>query len=313
MNKLALICADVFLKHKPPPSHVEKPERFVSIISKLLYENYLDLLDVLSPRPALKEELELVHTKDHIDYVFQSVNSGKSLLDDGDTYSSEGSLEAALNAAGSVIMGVDLVTEQNYKRVFCAVRPPGHHAESNRVMGFCFFNNVAVGASYALNKKGYKKVMIIDWDVHHGNGTQEIFYDSPDVFFISLHQYPFYPGTGSSSEIGSNKGKGFTLNFPLPAGTTGETVRKIFDNEIQNKLNEFKPEILFISAGFDAHKDDPLGGLLLETEDYAYLSKTLLEFTEKENIPIISVLEGGYNLDALADSVYAHINVLNKK
>jgi acetoin utilization deacetylase AcuC-like enzyme len=313
MHKFALIYDDIFLKHKTPQSHVESPERLVSVINKLRRTNYFDSFPLYTSRPALKEELLLVHSQKHIDYVYESITSGKELLDDGDTYASKDSLQAALNAAGSTLKAIDLVKNENYKRIFCAVRPPGHHAESNRVMGFCFFNNVAIGARYAISKCGYNKVMIIDWDVHHGNGTQEIFYDSTDVFFISLHQYPFYPGTGAATDKGIGNGKGFTLNFPLTAGTIGSKVRSIFENEIKKAINEFNPDILFISAGFDAHKDDPLGGLLLETEDFTYLTHLLAGYTEKLNIPLISVLEGGYNLNALSDSVCAHIKVLNSK
>ncbi len=177
--------------------------------------------------------------------------------------------------------------------------------------GFCIFNNTAIGAKYALDKFNLQRTVIIDWDVHHGNGTQEIFYNSNQVYYISLHQYPFYPGTGAENEKGKGNGEGFTLNFPLPAGTTGETYLRIFKEEIIKVLEEYNPQLIFISAGFDAHKDDPLANMKLTEEDFAEMTKMIKDFADKKSLKIISVLEGGYNLDALARSVYAHLEVLN--
>jgi acetoin utilization deacetylase AcuC-like enzyme len=177
-------------------------------------------------------------------------------------------------------------------------------------MGFCIFNNVAIGAKYVLDKYNLQRIVIIDWDVHHGNGTQEIFYNTNQVYYISLHQYPFYPGTGSEIEKGEGSGEGFTLNFPLSAGTTGETYRRIFEEDIIKALEDYNPQLIFISAGFDAHKDDPLANMKLIEEDFAEMTKVIKSFAEKKNLKIISVLEGGYNLDALARSVYAHLEEL---
>jgi acetoin utilization deacetylase AcuC-like enzyme len=197
------------------------------------------------------------------------------------------------------------------KNAFCAVRPPGHHAESSRAMGFCLFNNVAIGIRYAQEQHGLKRVAIFDWDVHHGNGTQEIFYEDPSVLYVSTHQYPYYPGTGSASERGKGKGEGFTLNLPLSAGTDGKEYVKLFKEKIVPALQEFKPDILLISAGFDAHKDDPLAAIFLDESTYSEVTRMLAEFAEKCcQGRIVSVLEGGYDLQALPRCVEAHLQQL---
>ena len=232
---------------------------------------------------------------------------------DPDTFINKHSFNAALLAAGSVIKAVDVVLSGDYKNAFCLVRPPGHHAERSRAMGFCLFNNIAAGAQYSLDKFSKKRVAIIDWDVHHGNGTQDIFYNTDEVLFISLHQYPLYPGTGKTNETGNGPGKGFTVNFPLPAGTTGKVYQQLFEEDIIGRLNEYDPEMLFISAGFDAHRDDPLAGMNLTSEDYRHLTKIVNDFASSKNIPVISVLEGGYNIEALSQSVYEHINILSSQ
>jgi acetoin utilization deacetylase AcuC-like enzyme len=208
-------------------------------------------------------------------------------------------------AAGGVMAGIDAVLEKRVDAAFCAVRPPGHHAERDRAMGFCLFNNVAIGARYAQRKHSLEKIAILDWDVHHGNGTQHMFEDDPTVFYISLHQYPFYPGTGARGERGVGEGTGFTLNIPLPAGTGEDRYLRAFDEEIVPALTDYKPDLLLISAGFDAHKDDPLGGMLLTEESFAKFTTLLQDIA-----PVVSVLEGGYNLEALARSVEAHLGVL---
>ena len=248
----------------------------------------------------------------HYEFVVDSIKTGKTLLDGGDTYIVKDSLTPALLSAGAVIKAVDLVMDNTYNSVFSLMRPPGHHAESNKPMGFCIFNNIAIGAKYALDKYNLDRIAVIDWDVHHGNGTQEIFYNSSQVYFISLHQFPFYPGTGAAGEKGIREGEGYTLNFPLPAGTTGKTYIDIFKDKIIKVLNDYDPQLLFISAGFDAHKDDPLANMELTENDFAEMTKVVREFTDKKNIKTISVLEGGYNLDALSASVYSHLNVLNE-
>jgi acetoin utilization deacetylase AcuC-like enzyme len=233
---------------------------------------------------------------------------GEQVLDDGDTHVCKYSFDAALLAAGAVIQAVDEVSTGRLTRAFCAVRPPGHHAESTKVMGFCLLNNVAIGARYAQRKHGVGRVAILDWDVHHGNGTQEIFYDDDSVFYISLHQYPYYPGTGAAAERGAGRGEGFTLNCPMGAGSVEKDYLDAFQTQILPALHRFKPELVMISAGFDAHKDDPLASIQLDEESFARMTNLVTEISEQYcGGRIVSVLEGGYNLQALARSVEAHL------
>jgi len=310
MKKLAVLYDEIFLEHKPPFTHPENPTRLEAIINKLTQESFLDKISLLKPKPASENEILLAHTKNHLEFVQSSINENRLMLDE-DTYVVKESWNAALSAAGSLIDAVDLVMNKKFGNVFCLSRPPGHHAESNRPMGFCLFNNVAIGAKYAIKKHQLDRIAIIDWDVHHGNGTQEIFYDSPEVYYFSLHQYPLYPGTGTENEKGEGKGKNFNLNFPLPAYTKGEVYIKIFNEKIIPELISYKPQLIILSSGFDAHKDDPLANMLLVEKNYAELTKIISQFALAENIPIISALEGGYNLDALANSVYVHLSFLN--
>ena len=311
MKNLAVIFDEFHLKHSPPYPHPERPDRVSSIYKFLNEQKLFDEADLIKPSEAKKEDILRVHTSAHYNFVIESIESGKSNLD-VDTYIVKNSLKAALLSAGAAINAVDLVMNKSFKNIFCLMRPPGHHAESKRSMGFCIFNNVAVGVQYAIDKYNLKRIAVIDWDVHHGNGTQEIFYNTSNVFFISLHQYPFYPGTGAENEKGEGKGKGYTLNFPLPAGTTGETYLRIFNEDITSVLENYNPQLIFISAGFDAHKDDPLANMKLTEEDFAEMTKVLTDFAQKKSLNIISILEGGYNLDALSRSVYSHIQVLNE-
>lgn len=310
MKNLAVIYDEVHLKHAPPFSHPERPERVAAAYNFLAEKEFLKNVELLKPSPASKEDILRVHTKEYYAFIIDSIEKKKPRLDE-DTYIVKDSLEPALLSAGAVIKSVDIVMGESYKSVFSLARPPGHHAESSRPMGFCIFNNIAIGTTYALEKYNLQRIAIIDWDVHHGNGTQEIFYNSSKVFFISLHQYPFYPGTGAENETGKGEGKGYTLNFPLAAGTTGLTYLKLFNENIIKVLDGYDPELIFISAGFDAHKDDPLANMELTEDDFAAMTKIVKNFAKDKNIKIISVLEGGYNLDALSRSIYAHLNVLN--
>jgi acetoin utilization deacetylase AcuC-like enzyme len=311
MQELAILYDEIFLAHKSPYSHPENPSRLEAILIKLNEEKFFDKVDLIKPRHALEEEILLAHTKNHLEYVRSSINENRLMLDE-DTYVVKESWNSALTASGSLINAIDLVIDKKYRNAFCLIRPPGHHAESNRPMGFCLFNNVAIGARYAIQKYQLDKIAIIDWDVHHGNGTQEIFYESSEVYYFSLHQFLLYPGTGKEYERGIGKGTNFTMNFPLSANTTGETYIKIFNERIIPELSAYKPQLIIISAGFDAHKDDPLANMLLVENDFAQLTRILKQFASSENIPIISALEGGYNLNALASSVYEHLKVLNK-
>ena len=310
MQNFAILYDQIFLTHNPPFTHPENPTRLEAIINKLTQESFLDKISLLKPKPASEEEILLAHPKNHLEFVRSSIKENRLMLDE-DTYVVKESWQTALTAVGSLVDAVDLVMNKKYRNVFCLSRPPGHHAESNRPMGFCLFNNVAIGARYAIQKYQLDRIAIIDWDVHHGNGTQEIFYESPEVYYFSLHQFPLYPGTGKENERGINKGKNFTLNFPLPAYTKGETYIKIFNERIIPELVAYKPQLIILSAGFDAHKDDPLANMLLVENDFAEMTKIVKQFAASENIPIISALEGGYNLNALAASVYEHLKVLN--
>ncbi len=302
MKTVAFVSDDTFLNHRTPDGHPERPERLRHLLRHLQNTETWQMLTHIQPTSASDTDICSVHTEEHLRYIKEMCTRGGGVLDEGDTHAVPESYRVALLAAGAAQRGVDAVVSQEVDAAFCAVRPPGHHAERDRPMGFCLFNNVAVAARYAQRKHGVKKVAILDWDVHHGNGTQHIFEADPSVFYISLHQYPFYPGTGAREEKGVGEGKGFTLNIPLPAGTGEERYLEAFQDEIVPALEKFDPGLLIISAGFDAHNDDPLGGMRLTEESFA-------KFTElaKDIAPVVSVLEGGYNLEALARSVEGHV------
>lgn len=294
-----------FLEHITPSGHPERADRLRAVTAMLVKTGLSERLHHLSVAEAGEEYILAVHTRDHLQHVRRVSASGGGLLDEGDTHAVPVTFHVALLAAGAVLRAIDAVVRKEVDAAFCAVRPPGHHAERDRPMGFCVFNNVAVGARYAQHRHGVEKVAILDWDVHHGNGTQHLFEEDPSVLFISLHQYPFYPGTGARSERGRGKGEGYTLNIPLPAGTGEQTYLRAFEDEILPALDRFNPDLLMISAGFDAHKDDPLGGMRLEEGSYAKFTRLVAG-----RGPIVSVLEGGYNLQALAGSVQRHLEML---
>ncbi len=303
---VGFLYSEKFLLHRPPAGHPERPDRLASLVEYLKQTSLWQKLTHLQPSPAKQEDILAVHSREHYVVVKEICERGGGMLDEGDTHAVRESFDVALLAAGAVTAAIDAVLTKKVDAAFCAVRPPGHHAERDRAMGFCLFNNVAVGARYAQRVHSIERVAILDWDVHHGNGTQHIFEKDPSVFYISLHQYPFYPGTGARDERGIGDGEGFTLNIPLPAGTGEARYLEAFDQEVVPALREFKPDLLIVSAGFDAHKDDPLGGMRLTEESFATMTERVTGVA-----PAISVLEGGYNLHALARSVAAHIEVLN--
>lgn len=304
--KTGLITSDTYQNHNTGEGHPEKIDRVTAVI-----ENFkkLDNKNLVWKKPSNFEQSILIktHTKDYIKQVNLSFpQSGLKFLD-GDTVVSPGSKDATKDAVGSIISAIDGVKKKEFKNAFCCVRPPGHHAEKEKAMGFCIFNNVAVGANYLIEKYKYKKIAIIDFDVHHGNGTQDIFYNDKNVLYISTHQYPYYPGSGSEKENGKYNN---VLNIPLEAGTTGNEYLNAYE-KVLDKLKEFKPEFLLFSAGFDAHIDDPLAQLRLSSEDFYKITKRTLEVSKPFcNGNIVSILEGGYDLKALQESTQRHVDAL---
>lgn len=305
MKKVGFVYAERFLDHAPPTGHPERPDRLRAIVRHVRESGMWDQLVHLTPTPATEEQVLSVHTREHLSLIRKTCEAGGGILDEGDTHAVAASFEVAMLAVGAASTAVDAVLGGQVSSAFAAVRPPGHHAERDRPMGFCLFNNVAVAARHAQHAHGVDRVAILDWDVHHGNGTQHIFEEDPSVFYISLHQYPFYPGTGARNETGKGGGEGFTLNIPLPAGTGEAEYAQAFDAEIVPALKRYAPGLLIISAGFDAHKDDPLGGMRLTETSVALFTRVLAGIA-----PVVSVLEGGYNLEALGRSVVRHLEIL---
>ncbi len=252
-----------------------------------------------------------VHTPEHVAQLKQLYSQGDRFAGSRDTPISESSYTVAVAAVGGVLAAVDAVLAGEVRNAFCAVRPPGHHATRDRAMGFCLLNNVAIATRYIQQKHKLPKVLIVDWDVHHGNGTQEIFYNDPDVFYFSVHQYPFYPGTGSADERGAGQGEGFTLNVPLPAGSGDREFQQALSEKLVPAARQFQPDFVLISAGFDAHQNDLLGGMRVTTEGFAELTRIVKQMAEEHcQGRLVSVLEGGYHLDSLAASVEAHLRNL---
>jgi acetoin utilization deacetylase AcuC-like enzyme len=295
MHKAGLIYSEKMLGHKAPQFHPECGERLTAIISALKNCDLWDKLINISPRKADFEDIALVHDKSYIERVKKT---GAGYLDP-DTYMSNNSLEAALYAAGSAIEAINKIKDGEIERAFCAVRPPGHHAEADRAMGFCIFNNISVGARYA-QKNGYSKVFIIDFDVHHGNGTQHIFEEDDTVFYFSTHQYPHYPGTGAESERGRGKGEGYTYNVTMRAGSGDKDYLHVYHDILPGLIRNFNPDIVLVSAGYDIRQEDPLSAIHISDEGISSIVHNILTSTDK---PVIFTLEGGYDLDALAESV----------
>jgi acetoin utilization deacetylase AcuC-like enzyme len=309
MGRVGFFFHPSFLAHDTGAGHPERADRVATIVAYLQRRPVWPRLTLLDPQPASLQTIGLVHPAPYIDRILQACREGRSL--DPDTVASPGSWDAALRAVGAVTGAIDGVMSGELSSAFCAVRPPGHHAPADRAMGFCLFNNVAVGARYARQRHGLKRVLIVDWDVHHGNGTQDIFDDDPSVLYFSTHQYPFYPGTGSARETGRGAGEGFTVNVPLPAGAGDQELIAAFERFLLPKAEAFKPELVLISAGFDAHRDDPLAGLEATEAGYAELTRLVRRIADATaSGRIVSALEGGYDLRALAASVEAHLEAL---
>ncbi len=302
--KTGIITSDTYLDHETGKGHPERADR-VTVIN----ENLKKIKNLIWKKPNKFESkyLKIAHSSDYISQVEKSFPKKGLFFLDGDTIVSPGSKRAASDAVASIITAIDEVQNKNLKNAFCTVRPPGHHAEKNKAMGFCIYNNVAVGAYYLLEKYNFKKVAIIDFDVHHGNGTQDIFFDNEKVLYISTHQYPFYPGSGSEVEKGKHNN---IKNIPLPSGTSSEEYLNAYDHVLK-KINEFKPEFILFSAGFDAHKNDPLANLNLNSHDYFEITNRTLEESKKYcKGKVVSILEGGYDLSALAESAGEHVKAL---
>jgi acetoin utilization deacetylase AcuC-like enzyme len=318
----ALIYDPIFLEHITPENHPERPERLKMTLEVLRALNWLerDGLVQLAPRPATEDELAAVHDRRYIQKVKAAVRKVAERQDSGgrktrffatDTYISAGSYEAAIKAAGAPITAIDAIMKGDVDNAYCLVRPPGHHAVRESAMGFCLFNNVAVAARYAIDQYGLERVMIIDYDVHHGNATQEMFYSDPRVLYFSIHQAPFYPGTGLSDERGEGAGLGTTINVPLPATTGYETYEPVFRQVMAPAADRYNPQLILVSAGFDAHWKDPLGGMYLSTAGFAKLTGIIIELAQYLcSGRLILVQEGGYDLYAMAGCVATCINLL---
>ena len=307
----ALLTHPACREHDPGPGHPESQRRYDAVMAGLRAAGLEEYLQALPPREIAREDLLLVHTAEYLDLAEREIREGAGQLSTGDTSVGRASWEAACRAAGCALAAVDAVMEGRAANAFCAVRPPGHHATANRGMGFCVLNNVALAARHAQRRHGVRRALIIDWDVHHGNGTQDIFYDDASVFFFSTHQWPLYPGTGRASETGSGSGRGMTLNCPLPAGSGRDEIFEAFEEKLLPAADAFRPELVLLSAGFDSRFGDPLGNFTLTDSDFADLTRLALGIARKHaGGRLVSALEGGYNLGGLASAVAAHVSAL---
>lgn len=313
MGRVGHIFHPHYLRHDTGAGHPERADRLRAIETMLKSSGLLDKLESLSIRKATPEEISLVHDKEYVDLIARTADKRGVYLD-GDTFASPDSYEAALLAVGGLLTAVDQVAEGKLSHAFAMVRPPGHHAERDHAMGFCLFNNVGVAAEYLVQNYGKKRVAVVDFDVHHGNATQHMFYDRDDIFYASTHRYPFYPGTGALEETGKGPGAGRTLNIPMGAGCGDEEYQNVFETKLIPALREYRPDFLLISAGFDAHQRDPLGGMRVSDEGFAMMAEQLKgiaqEFCQGKSV---YTLEGGYDLVGLSGSVKRVLEVLLKK
>jgi acetoin utilization deacetylase AcuC-like enzyme len=313
MRRTGYVFAQRYLLHDPGSWHPERPDRLKAIHTALEEAQLLELVVRLRPDYAPLEWVERLHAPDYIRRFKEACEQGKTIFEVQDCGISRDSYQTALLAVGGVMLAVDATLGGQVDNAFCAVRPPGHHAERNRALGFCFFNNVALGAVYALEHHGLERVAIVDWDVHHGNGTQHMFEADPRVFYVSFHEDPeyCYPGTGYRREVGTGAGQGFTLNLPFPPRSGDEEYLEALNNEALPRLRQFSPQLLMISAGFDAHAQDPLAHMKLSNLAFRQMARSLLDLAlETAGGRLITVLEGGYNLEVLAECVEDHLRIL---
>jgi acetoin utilization deacetylase AcuC-like enzyme len=298
-------------KHDAGPGHPEQPARYDAVLAALKADGLLAKLRQIGPLPVKRDDLLLAHEARYLDLAEREIRAGGDQLSTGDTGVCPESWEAAMAAAGCALGAVESVVKGPDRTAFCLIRPPGHHASAGRGMGFCIVNNAALAARHAQRRHGIGRVAIVDWDVHHGNGTQDIFYADGGVFFFSTHQSPWYPGTGRASETGEGEGKGTTLNCPLPAGSGRAEIFECFEQKLVPALEKFRPELLIISAGFDSRAGDPLGQFRLTDQDFSDLTRLVRGIADKHaRGRVVSVLEGGYNLAGLASAASAHVATL---
>ena len=307
-RRIKLFFDEIMIEHDTGTGHPERPDRLRRIRDKLAGAGY-EQADWVAPSAAPRSRVERIHTSEHVDTVEELREQSGRL--DPDTVVSPQSVEAAYLAAGAAIGAVDAVHQQSEHGAFALVRPPGHHAEADRAMGFCLFNNMAIAADYATDALGYERVLVLDWDVHHGNGTHYSLYDRSDVFVFNTHRSPFYPGTGDVQETGRGSGAGFTANVPMPGGMGDGDYRHAFEQVLEPVMNQWEPDLVLVSAGFDSHRDDPLGGMEVTSEGFGALCQRAIKIAEEHaDGRIALVLEGGYDLGGLADSVDACVRAL---
>lgn len=298
----------IYLQHQPGAGHPERPARLEAAIAHLRQQHWFDALRSIPGRAAELDWIHTIHAPEYVARAEQACASGQPYLDVQDVGISADSYRAALHAAGAAMALADEVVTRRVDNAFALMRPPGHHAEASLALGFCLFNNAAVLARYLQREHGLDKILILDWDVHHGNGTQHSFEDDPSVMYVSLHQYPYYPGTGAVSETGTGAGVGATLNCPMNAGSGDAQYQQAFTERVLPAVKRFGPDAVVLSAGFDAHADDPLAQVNLSTQCYAWMTQRMLEVADQHaNGRIISLLEGGYDLRALSDCVAMHV------
>ena len=307
-----LVFDSLYALHDPGPGHPESPARYAALRAAFQQDGWLASLHAIKPRPARDEDLHLAHAQSYIQVVRHDISRRAPMLSTGDTALGAHTLDTALLAAGGCLAAVDAIFFRHVRNAFAAVRPPGHHATVSRGMGFCLFNNVAIAARYARKVHGAERVLIADWDVHHGNGTQDIFYRDSSVFVFNTHQSPWYPGTGAADETGEDAGKGTTMNCPFHAGAGHAEIVGAFRKKLLPAAESFRPDFVIISAGFDSRHDDPLGRFLLKDGDFAELTTLMMEIADRwAHGRLLSVLEGGYNLLGLATAATAHVEALS--